>query len=186
MNRIVIGIDPGLDGAFVSIDHSTQAVEFFDMPTFQVTVGGKNRRQLDTPSIVAWLRGKMQGADEVCVVMEKQQAMPARRGKPCPKCKQSPSQGVVSTGTTMLNYGILLGIVAALEIPLELVAGRSWKAAMMKDMPSDKSASIVKAAQLVPSVADQLKRKKDHGRADALLIAIYGIRHRGVLADKPF
>ncbi|MCU0388563.1 MAG: hypothetical protein MUE71_08155, partial [Chitinophagaceae bacterium] len=42
-----------------------------------------------------------------------------------------PSQGVVSTGTTMLNYGILLGIVAALEIPVELVAGRSWKAAMM-------------------------------------------------------
>ena len=186
-NRIIIGIDPGLDGAFAAVGLDSKAVEFLDMPTFDVTVGGKNRRQVDTQSVVCWLRGQAQAASEISVIIEKQQAMPFRgKGKPCPTCKQVRAQGTVSTGTTMMNYGLLLGILAALELPLDLVAARSWKAAMLRDVGSEKEASIMRAKQLVPAVADRLTRKKDHGRAEALLIAVYGVRHLGVLTEKPF
>jgi hypothetical protein len=186
-NRIIIGIDPGLDGAFAAVGLDSKEVEFLDMPTFNVLVGGKERRQVDSQAVVSWLRGQAFASTEIAVIIEKQQAMPFRgSGKPCPTCKQVKSQGTVSTGTTMMNYGLLLGILAALELPVDLVASRSWKAVMLRDMGSEKEASIMRAKQLVPAVADRLARKKDHGRAEALLIATYGVRQLGVLTDKPF
>jgi hypothetical protein len=157
------------------------------MPTFEAVIGGKKRRQVDAQSVIAWLKRQREPVAQFTVVMEKQQAMPFRgSGKPCPTCKQVKSQGVVSTGTTMLNYGLLLGILAALEMPFDLVASRTWKSVMLKDMGSDKDASRLRAIQLAPGTASELKRKKDHGRAEALLIATYGIRHLGVLTDPPY
>ena len=186
-NRIIIGIDPGLDGAFASIAMDTHEATFFDMPTLEVVTAGKKRRQVNAQAIVCWLRSHAQRATAISVVMEKQQAMPFRGGgKPCPKCGQMKSQGVVSTGTTMMNYGLLLGILAAIELPFDLVAPQTWKRAMLKDMGSDKDASRLRAIQLCPSMAGELRRKKDHGRAEALLIATYGIRHLGVLTEAPF
>jgi len=40
-------------------------------------------------------------------------------------------------------------------------------------MGKEKDASRLKAIQLFPLSASNLSRKKDHGRADALLIAAY-------------
>jgi len=49
-----------------------------------------------------------------------------------------------------------------------------WKKSMMPDATKEKDASILRVKQLYPQEAHQFKRKKDHGRADALLIAAYG------------
>jgi len=43
-------------------------------------------------------------------------------------------------------------------------------------MGKEKDASRVKAMQLYPQTAKDLTRKRDHGRADALLLAVYGMR----------
>ena len=42
---------------------------------------------------------------------------------------------------------------------------------MMHDMPKEKEASIMRVGQLYPDLV--LGRKKDHGIADAILIAKY-------------
>ena len=67
------------------------------------------------------------------------------------------------------------GVLAGLGIPYELVTPQKWKRAM--GVPSgDKSSSRPVALRLFPSLAAELRLKKDHGKADALLIAGYGRR----------
>ena len=167
---IIIGIDPGVTGAFAAVDLVTHAVEFFDMPTFQVKSGKKNKSDYDAFAIAEWLRSER--FMQAHVVIEKQQAMPpALRGR---------QQGSVSTGMVMYGYGILIGVLGAIGIPFDRVASRSWKVKMLKDLPEGKESSIICAKQMFPKAADQLTRKKDHNRAEALLIAAYGQRYLGI------
>lgn len=171
---IIIGIDPGCTGAFAALNIETRAVEFFDMPTFKVKSGKKNKTEYDAQAIAVWLR-KHQSLTEgsIHVVIEKQQAMPpSLHGRP---------QGNVSTGMVMYGYGILIGVLSATGVPFDKVAARSWKAKMLKDLPDGKETSVLRAKQMFPHAADQLARKKDHNRAEALLIAAYGERHLGIV-----
>jgi len=68
--------------------------------------------------------------------------------------------------------GIWLGVMAALRMPYTPVRPVVWKKAF--SLGKDKEASRLRAQQLFP--AADLRRKKDHGRAEALLLAWYG-RH---------
>jgi len=183
---IIIGVDPGVTGAFAAVNTETKSVAFFDMPTFKVKSGKKNKSDYDVPAIAAWL-GKFSENPRSAVftglhvVIEKQQAMPpALHGRP---------QGNVSTGMVMYGYGILIGVLGAIGIPFDRVAPRSWKAKMLKDLPDGKESSVLCAKQMFPQAADQLSRKKDHNRAEALLIAAYGQRYLGIggtLSNQPF
>ncbi|MFM6207166.1 hypothetical protein, partial [Planktothrix sp.] len=82
-----------------------------------------------------------------------------------------PGQGVSSMFSFGLGYGVWLGIVAALNVPIEFVTPQAWK--KYYSLGPDKEASRVKALQLFPSQASELKLKKHHGRAEALLLAEY-------------
>ena len=100
------------------------------------------------------------------VCIEKQQSMPG--------------QGVSSTFSTGYGFGLWIGILAALGISYTVVRPQTWKREMLRDMAGDtmstgngKAAARLRAMQLFPSASDQLTRVKDHGRADALLIAEY-------------
>ena len=67
------------------------------------------------------------------------------------------------------GYGVWLGIVAALSVPVEFVTPQCWK--KYYNLGPDKEASRAAALQLFPSQANELKLKKHHGRAEALLLA---------------
>jgi hypothetical protein len=73
------------------------------------------------------------------------------------------------------GYGMWIGIVAALEIPYTLVTPQAWKKELMQGI-KDKDAGRLRAMQLFPAYNEWLVRKRDIGRADALLIAEYGRR----------
>ena len=73
------------------------------------------------------------------------------------------------------GFGLWLGILAGLGIPHTLVTPQAWKKEMMQGM-GDKDAARIRAQELFPHCVDSLSRKKDIGRADALLIAEYGRR----------
>ena len=68
------------------------------------------------------------------------------------------------------GYGLWQGIAAALGLPIYFLAPRVWKD-YCGLLGKDKDASRLRAMQLYPASAELLTRKKDHGRADALLIA---------------
>jgi len=71
------------------------------------------------------------------------------------------------------GLGLWEGIISALGLPYELVTPQKWKKAILIGVGDGKGASIVRALQLFPQVAEELHRKKDHGRAEALLLAAY-------------
>jgi len=81
-----------------------------------------------------------------------------------------PGQGVRSMWTTGYGYGLWLGILAALQLPYTPVRPVVWKKAV--GLGKDKEQARLRAQQLFP--AADLRRKRDHGRAEALLLAWYG------------
>ena len=92
-----------------------------------------------------------------------------------------PGQGVTSMFNFGVSFGITQGVIAALGLPMELVRPNVWKKAM--GLSRDKEASRLKALQLFPEAAEVLKRKKDEGRAEALLLGLWFARRLQVQHD---
>lgn len=148
-----IGIDPGLDGAVAVIDVVFNRVRLLDVPT--LSVGTK--REYDAAGMAALLREFEPDNFGGVAVIESVHSMP--------------EQGVASSFAFGKGLGIWLGILAALQIPHELVTPQRWKKTVMDGMAKEKDASRQRAIQLFPAAAADLKLKKHHGRADALLMA---------------
>ncbi|KKL60170.1 hypothetical protein LCGC14_2208000 [marine sediment metagenome] len=168
---IYIGIDPGLDGAMAVLrsDQRSRVVfidNLFDTPSTSVVKGRKKRRVYDTSAMARLFRTYLLNhrREEIIVALEAVHAMPG--------------QGVTSMFSMGRGFGQWEGIIAAFQLPLEYVTPRVWKNKMV-GVGTDKNASRLKAIDLFPGVADQLARKKDHGRAEALLIAEYVRRRNG-------
>jgi crossover junction endodeoxyribonuclease RuvC len=83
-----------------------------------------------------------------------------------------PGQGVVSTFKFGTAYGVVQGVIGALQIPVEFVSPQRWKKHF--HLNGDKEQARAKAQQLFPVCAASFQRVKDHGRAEAALIARYG------------
>jgi crossover junction endodeoxyribonuclease RuvC len=82
-----------------------------------------------------------------------------------------PKQGVTSVFHFGENFGIWQGILAALGFPFLMPRPREWQKGLVRpsDGPDTKSRSLAVARRLFPDAP--LTRKKDHNRADALLLA---------------
>jgi len=157
---LIIGIDPGLDGAIAAIDTHGSFITVFDVPTFTLQGNkGKKKRTLDLRGTFEILEGLADGKNCTAYI-ELVHSMP--------------KQGVRSMFTLGETFGALKMALAALKIPFEEITPQRWKKVMLHGMPKDKDASRYKAQQLFPSAP--LTRKKDHNRADALLIARYGLK----------
>ena len=89
------------------------------------------------------------------------------------KVSAMPKQGSVSMFTFGTNYGVWRGILASFEIPFILVPPRTWQTKKLdKKAGNDtKERSLNTARRIFPKAS--LARKKDNGRSDALLIALY-------------
>lgn len=158
---VVIGIDPGLGGAIGVL--SPNGIWVHDCPT--VSTGGKLRYN---PAAMAMLLQSYQRLyTRLLVGLEKVHSMPG--------------QGVTSSFGFGEGYGIWQGILASQCIPHQLITPQSWKRSMMAGQSKDQDASRLVALRLFPEVGDRLQLKKDHGRADALLIAEH--LRRQTLAD---
>lgn len=73
------------------------------------------------------------------------------------------------------GYGMWVGILMALGFKVVPVRAQAWKSAMgISGRLYTKDDSRTLAMALFPDLGPQLKRKKDHGRADAILIAAFG------------
>ena|SRR5271165_4412275 len=160
---IYIGIDPGLNGAIGVLSEISPywRSEVHDTPTMVVS-GTKDKRVYNVPAMAALLK-PFKGADAL-VVLEAVHSMP--------------KQGVSSSFSFGEGFGMWKGIIAAYELPLELVSPQRWKKAILADQGKGKDASRFKAIALFPALAEQLARKKDDGRAEAILMTEYGRRLR--------
>lgn len=152
-----LGIDPGAKGAIVLFGDTLAILAIWDMPTVMV----KGKVRVDAAAVGHILREA--APDEA--FMERVGAMPG--------------QGVASMFAFGMATGIVLGALAALEIPVTLLTPTEWKGALR--VPKDKGAARARASQLLPSYADRWPMNKHDGRAEAALIGLYGIG-RGAVA----
>lgn len=161
---MVIGIDPGLTGAVALID-GDQYVAVWDMPVVEKTHGkGKIVNAYLLADIL--LEAKLDYIDptgELAVaVVEQVSAMPG--------------QGVTSMFGFGHSAGVIDGVLGALGIRHAKVLPRTWKRSAGL-VGREKDASRTKAIELYPEARHMLQRKKDCGRADAILIAQWGEVH---------
>ncbi len=148
MNRetCILGVDPGVTGAIAFYFPSNPGhVVAEDIPTAAGEV------DVDT------LARRIAQMKLTAAIIERVGAMP--------------KQGVSSTFKFGAAYGALRAVAAVLEIPQHLVTPSRWKAHYR--LPADKEEARARALQLWPGIGC-FSRKKDHGRAEAALIARYG------------
>lgn len=88
------------------------------------------------------------------------------------RAQSMPGQGLASTFAYGTGYGTVLGVLAALDVPFRTVAPVVWKR-RFNLLGKDKGQSRERAQELYPQLAQHLRRVKDHGRAEALLIATW-------------
>jgi crossover junction endodeoxyribonuclease RuvC len=145
----VIGIDPGLSGAIAITDGET--VDAIDLPI----IGEGTQRELDGQQILTWIAD--QHAD--LIVCELVHAMP--------------KQGVASSFRFGFAVGQLRAIMQCSSVRYALYVPTVWKKHYgLRGKDKDKSRQL--ALRLFPSAAGLLRRKRDHQRAEAMLIANYG------------
>lgn len=152
----MIGIDPGLSGAIAVLG---EMIFVWDMPTNTVSRNNKSKRELDTAVLMKMLVQAKVENPGIGATIEQATAMP--------------KQGVSSVFSFGQSYGAVLGVLAGLGIPVTKVHPRVWKKAMRVN--SGKDGSRARASELLPNCADMWERKKDDGRAEAALIALYGM-----------
>lgn len=149
-----LGIDPGITGALALLNDRDELCSLFDMPIMPF---GKNKQQVN-PAELTKVIGAM-GANNSIAYVEMVSAMPG--------------QGVTACFNFGMGYGIIQGILASLGLPMILVTPGSWKKRAGL-VGKEKDAARTLAQQLYP--AADLGRKKDIGRADAILIARFGAK----------
>mgnify|MGYP001486266498 CR=1 FL=1 len=149
----IIGIDPGLSGAIAVLENN-KVLNIFDMPV--MSEGKKNKRQLNSALLVTLIKENINNSEEVSVVVEQVNAMPG--------------QGVTSMFNFGQTFGAIKGVSAALKLPIYFVRPSKWKK-YFDLIRSSKDASRTKAIEMYPSLAEQLSKKKDVNKSDAILIA---------------
>jgi len=162
-SQLYIGVDPGLHGA-VAVLRSSKFIGVWDTPTTIVKRGKKKHTVYLPASMVEVLKriANDYGSSlmESVVGLEEVHAMPG--------------QGVTSMFSMGKGSGLWEGIITALGMPLVRIPPQRWKKEMLADgRGKDKQASIVRALELFPEAASHMARKKDEGRAEAILIAEY-------------
>jgi len=145
----IIGIDPGLSGGIAVLENN-KVLNIFDMPV--MSEGKKNKRQLNSAQLVSLIKENINSDEDITVVIEQVNAMPG--------------QGV----TSMFTFGAIKGVCAALELPVFFVRPSKWKK-HFELINSSKDSSRTKAIEMYPALSNQLAKKKDVNKSDAILIA---------------
>jgi hypothetical protein len=150
---VILGIDPGASGALAWLTNDGSTLRHIeDMPVIDGTTSA---------SLLAHIIRSMSPTERLTAVVEHVGSMPG--------------QGVASTFKFGASWGIVLGVLAALDVPYELVRPNVWKRAMA--LGKDKGASRALACRMWPESAHLFARVKDDGRAEAALLARWGVEH---------
>ena len=139
----VIGIDPGLSGA-IAILEEKKVIGVFEMPV--MAEGKKNKRQLNSAQLVNIIQDNLNNKEEAIIVVEQVNAMPG--------------QGVTSMFNFGQTFGAIKGVCAALK----------WKK-HFELINASKDSSRTKVIEMYPTLSNQLTKKKDVNKSDAILIA---------------
>ena len=159
MKTIVIGIDPGKDGA-VCVLWSDAAVYFWPMHF--------NDKELSLAFLRSGLEDYVRDLSGTKVLVERPPGLIRIK----PKGKKT-----ILVDSTKLNLqaGQIYGLAVGLGLPCEWVRPQEWKSLVLVGRSKEKDATISFAMDKFPGAPWNLSNKaKRSGQADALAIALYG------------
>ncbi len=154
---LIIGIDPGISGSLCFFEDG-KIIDVIEMPV--MAEGKKNKRQVNGPQIYNEILKRTKNIEKksIKVIIEQVSAMPG--------------QGVTSMFNFGQSFGVLKGICSAMQLPLYFVRPAKWKK-YFNLINSEKDASRTKAIEVFPYISQQLSKKKDANKADAILISSF-------------
>ena len=175
---VIIGIDPGKGGAIAVKFSSGESAVVYDIPTLTVISGkGKNLKKsvdYDIPALDKLIRcySRYDLGAPVYAVVERAEAVTygatSARGSYHNSAQTNFSKG--------RGYGIIEALLQINGVPV-IASPRpgDWKRGLGLTDPGKaytdkKEASRLMALDLHQELSDQLQRKKDNGRAEALLL----------------
>lgn len=167
---IILGVDPGSGGALAFLDVNNHRLSVIDTPTYLQDSNGKSKKFVDHVGVGKAIK---QFSPDHAVTE---------------KVHSSPQQGVVSAFSFGRSYGVILGVLGALCVPIIETPPSTWKRAMC--VSADKEQTVRRATSLMPQCAPVFwTRKKDTDRAEAALLALYGaalLGHKFTQPLEPF
>lgn len=157
--KMKIGIDPGVAGALALLSDDNILIEVVDMPVMQL---GKTKRQVNAAELGKVLKRWSWDSPSRSIVatayLEQVSAFPG--------------QGVTAMFNFGVSYGVVQGVLGALQIPTVLITPQAWKK-RARLIGKDKDYARTLAQRLYP--AADLALKKHIGKAEAILIARFGL-----------
>ena len=165
VSRAYSGADPGMGGALAIYQPGPPVtLEVVDMPA--LLIDGK--RRMDFWKLAAVLRVWVTDNHIERVAVERVHAMPLRGAGG--QIRQSPN-GLFEFG---FAAGALQQAVVSAGLTMVLIPPATWKAVYgLRGGRENKDMSRQKASQMFPGYAHLWARKKDDGRAEAVLLAHY-------------
>jgi hypothetical protein len=153
---VTIGIDPGQTGA-IAVLADGEFDRFIDMPLKQRAGGGHH---VDERALSASLRGLF-GVHQGAYVYGVLEVVATR-----------PGEGAVGAFRFGESYGVVRGVLGGVGIGFITVRPQVWKGYLGLN-GREKDEARGEAMKRHPGSVPFLQRKKDCGRADALLIATW-------------
>lgn len=149
-----IGIDPGKKGAFAAVANDGRLLGVRDMPV---------------------IANEVDPAEVVRIILEllaiEPAAHPADHMIVLEEVAAFPKNGSIGNFKLGKAYGILLGAVAAVQVPYKTVRPTQWKRAMR--CSAEKDLSRQRFNERWPTHGDLVRRKLDADRAEAALLAAW-------------
>lgn len=158
---IYIGVDVGVSGALAAIDGEGNILSLEDMPT---ELKKNKRKRVDGRALNDWVH-KVVSENVPCKVLCVVEAVASM-----------PRDGSASAFSFGDSLGVIRGVMCCHLFRTEFVTPVVWKR-HHKMLGTDKDYARTVAKNRLPTA--KLPFKKDHGKADALLMAIYGMEKWG-------
>ncbi len=159
INYYTIGIDPGLTGACAILDVNGKFINIIDIPTMAGYNKGAFIKNCVNAQALFVLLGSYPNS-KVCIE----------------QVSSMPRDGAASAFSFGDTFGSIKSVCACLGFEVQQVLPRIWKAHY--NLTSDKEEARQLAIKLFPEAGEMLKRKKDHNRAESLLIARCHYEHQ--------
>ncbi len=160
----IIGIDPGLSGAIGIIGaEGGQFLNVSDMPVMKIMMVNNAKARVKNCVNAKMLYDLLKLWELYGPIKEVWIEHVSSR----------PGDGVASAFSFGDTFGSIKAVTACLGLSSNLVRPQVWKKHF--GLTADKEEARLAAITLVPGAEAFLSRKKDHDRAEALLIALYGL-----------
>lgn len=155
---IVLGIDIGVTGALAAVD-ARGTCSVADLPTVGVDGNRVVKRKVSAVGVRDLVLGLTRPGDAVLAVIE--------------DVHMGMGPGAAARSSLDLNRGRIEAVLELLRVTVHAVPPRVWQRWYGIKAKGD---ALDKARALYPLAESHLARKKDHNRADALLLAHFGQR----------